>query len=301
MGNYTVYMHTCPNGKRYIGITKKIPDRRWQNGTGYKTQILFYRAIQKYGWDNIEHEILFEGLTEQEAKTKEIELIAQWKTNQCDFGYNLTNGGDGTSGCIPSEETRLKMSNKLRERIVTDETKQKLRQINLGKNMSAESIEKMRESAKNRIVSEEMKQMLRTLRVGCKNTKEQNTKIGIANSKRIISTETKQKISHANKGNKYCVGRVLSEETKSKISNANKGKTHSEEAKSKMIESHSMKRKGVIQIDPETLEVIREFRSAYEAEQILNIKRQGIGQACKGKIKTAYGYIWKYAEVTANA
>lgn len=32
---YTVYMHTTPNGKRYIGITAQTVERRWQNGYGY--------------------------------------------------------------------------------------------------------------------------------------------------------------------------------------------------------------------------------------------------------------------------
>ena len=34
--NYTVYMHICPNGKRYIGITKLKPQERWGNGKSYK-------------------------------------------------------------------------------------------------------------------------------------------------------------------------------------------------------------------------------------------------------------------------
>lgn len=56
--NWCVYMHTNNiNGKRYIGISQN-PKRRWKNGNGYKTQ-LFGKAINKYGWDNFTHEILF--------------------------------------------------------------------------------------------------------------------------------------------------------------------------------------------------------------------------------------------------
>ena len=66
---YTVYKHTCPNGKVYIGITKQKPERRWGiNGRGYKENEYFYRAIQKYGWQNIKHEIIAEGLTEEEDR-----------------------------------------------------------------------------------------------------------------------------------------------------------------------------------------------------------------------------------------
>ena len=72
---YTVYMHICPNNKKYIGITGQEVERRWNHGEGYSHQRLFYRAILKYGWDNIEHKILFTNLSKQEACTKEINLI----------------------------------------------------------------------------------------------------------------------------------------------------------------------------------------------------------------------------------
>lgn len=45
---YSVYMHTTPNNKKYIGITKQKPVKRWQNGGGYKNQPLMWKAIKKY-------------------------------------------------------------------------------------------------------------------------------------------------------------------------------------------------------------------------------------------------------------
>lgn len=66
MGTYTVYKHTSPNGKVYIGITKLSVERRWQEGKNYKTSNHFNNAIKKYGWDNIKHEILFTGLSRSE-------------------------------------------------------------------------------------------------------------------------------------------------------------------------------------------------------------------------------------------
>ena len=58
---YTVYQHKNKiNGKIYIGITSKDPEKRWgHNGYNYKSSSYFYSAIQKYGWDNFEHNILF--------------------------------------------------------------------------------------------------------------------------------------------------------------------------------------------------------------------------------------------------
>ena len=51
--NYTVYMHINKiNDKKYVGITSRTPELRWQNGTAYKRNPHFNAAIQKYGWDN---------------------------------------------------------------------------------------------------------------------------------------------------------------------------------------------------------------------------------------------------------
>ena len=67
--NYKVYKHTNKtNNKVYIGITQQKLEKRWQNGYGYKEQIYFYNAIKKYGWDNFNHELLFDNLTEEQAK-----------------------------------------------------------------------------------------------------------------------------------------------------------------------------------------------------------------------------------------
>lgn len=90
---YVVYEHIFPNGKRYIGISSN-PQRRWANGLGYNHNIYMKRAIQKYGWHNIEHHILFDSLTKSEAEQKEIELIAFYKSTNPKYGYNIDNGGN---------------------------------------------------------------------------------------------------------------------------------------------------------------------------------------------------------------
>lgn len=98
---YTVYMHIAPNEKKYIGITCQKPEERWKkDGRGYfyQSNSHFERAILKYGWDNFEHKILVEGLDESEAKQMEKELITKYNTNNPEFGYNKTGGGDGFLG-----------------------------------------------------------------------------------------------------------------------------------------------------------------------------------------------------------
>lgn len=95
--NYMVYMHTNTiNNKKYVGITfHKNPNRRWGNGEGYKQQKRFYAAIKRYGWYSFVHEIIFDNLTETEAKSLEIKLIAEYNLTDPNYGYNVSIGGDG--------------------------------------------------------------------------------------------------------------------------------------------------------------------------------------------------------------
>lgn len=106
---YTVYMHTSPSGKRYIGITSKNPpEKRWLNGRGYKQNPHFYSAIQLYGWNNFKHEILYNRLIKEEAEQKEVELIAKYQSNDREFGYNIANGGHSSNSF--TEDMKRKMS-----------------------------------------------------------------------------------------------------------------------------------------------------------------------------------------------
>lgn len=100
--HYSVYIHINKvNGKSYVGVTGRYPVKnRWgPNGINYKSQI-FYRAIQKYGWDNFEHIIFASNLTIQEAKEMEVTLIKELKSLVAQNGYNVSEGGDAnTSLC----------------------------------------------------------------------------------------------------------------------------------------------------------------------------------------------------------
>ena len=92
---FIVYEHkNKTNGMRYIGITSCSPNKRWgKNGSHYKKNIHFWNAIQKYGWDGFEHNILYSGLSVQDACAKEKELIEKYQTYNFAFGYNNTKGG----------------------------------------------------------------------------------------------------------------------------------------------------------------------------------------------------------------
>lgn len=103
---FSVYRHTTPSGRVYIGITRQEPERRWQRGYGYVKNIVFSRAIKKYGWDGIKHEILLDGLTEEEAKAAEIRLIAEHRSTEREHGYNVTAGGDSAISRPHTEEEK---------------------------------------------------------------------------------------------------------------------------------------------------------------------------------------------------
>lgn len=91
--NYTVYKHISPNGKQYVGITKQDVIKRWANGEGYKNCTYFYNAIQKYGWENFQHIILYTGLSREEACEIEKNLIEELDLLNPEKGYNLKTGG----------------------------------------------------------------------------------------------------------------------------------------------------------------------------------------------------------------
>lgn len=108
MDNYSVYMHTSPNGKKYIGITGRDPIKRWNSGSGYNSNSSFYSDIKKYGWKNIKHEVLLSGVSKEEAEYWERTLISKYNTMDPKKGYNLNSGGNH-HGSV-SKETRRKIS-----------------------------------------------------------------------------------------------------------------------------------------------------------------------------------------------
>ena len=108
---YSVYKHTAPNGKIYIGVTGKAPEKRWRSG--YKNNSLFSADIAAFGWENITHEVLYTFETKGEAYAKERALIAFYKSNNPIYGYNIAAGGHGATGTKKSAESKEKTRRKL--------------------------------------------------------------------------------------------------------------------------------------------------------------------------------------------
>lgn len=165
---YIVYQHKNKiNGKVYIGITSQKPEQRWgSQGCNYKSSPHFYSAIQKYGWDNFEHNILFTELTKEQACLKEQELIKEYNSMNREFGYNSTSGGDIFT---MNEETKQKISQAMMGNQnnlghpCSEEKKKKISNAQKGREFTEEHKQKLSEAAKNRHVpcSEEKKQILK--------------------------------------------------------------------------------------------------------------------------------------------
>lgn len=147
---FCVYKHTCQiNGKVYVGITSQKPETRWGcEGKNYWHNAYFTNAIQKYGWINFAHEILYNDLSIDEAKQKEIELIELYKSNQREFGYNLSSGGDPGSGTHCSEERKAKIRAGRLGYKCSEETRRKISEAN--KRRSPETIKKIADSRRGK-------------------------------------------------------------------------------------------------------------------------------------------------------
>lgn len=184
--NYKVYIHiNKTNGKRYYGITKQEPKKRWQNGKKYGNNDHFTNAINYYGWDNFDHIVIARGLTEEEAKWLEIELIREFDTTNRDKGYNITKGGEGTNGYKHTEETRKNIGKIHKGKTLSEETRKKLSEAMKGKNSPMKGKTHTEETRKN--ISEAMKG-------------------------KTLSEETRKKLSESHKGKNnpsakriYCV------------------------------------------------------------------------------------------------
>lgn len=175
--SYCVYKHTSPSGKVYIGKTKQKPEIRWRkHGQGYQTNRYFWRAIQKYGWDNFEHKVLFEGLTKEESSIKEQELIKQYNSNNSMYGYNLSSGGDGGREGVPqSEEAKRKVSAANKGRLVGEKNHlygvRKYKEENpfYGKHHSEETKEKISNLLKGKKMSDDFKKKISKAMTGKNN------------------------------------------------------------------------------------------------------------------------------------
>lgn len=132
---FLVYMHVAPNNKKYIGITSKSIEKRWNNGNGYRNNKYFYSAILKYGKDNFKHIVIASDLTKDNACRLEIELIKKYDTTNRKKGFNHSTGGDICAYGVKRSKEYI----------------QKLKAIHIGKKHSEETKRKISNTLKGHI------------------------------------------------------------------------------------------------------------------------------------------------------
>lgn len=138
-GKYVLYEHrNKTNGKRYIGISCNYKQRWNSNGKRYQNSTYFWRAIQKYGWENFTHNILIKDLSREEASELEKAYIKKYKTQNEKYGYNLTAGGTNAPPMLGRKHSEA--------------TKQKMREAALGRVVSKEQRRKQSEKMKGLLV-----------------------------------------------------------------------------------------------------------------------------------------------------
>ena len=189
MGNkkYCVYKLTSPEGKLYIGVTGRALKTRWANGKGYQNCRAIEEAINKFGWDSFKKEVLESGLEKEEAYEKEHYWVTHFKSNEKEYGYNLTNGG-------------------MRGDVHFEETKERIAEQHIGMKTSEETKKLLSEIAKNRPpMSQETKDKLSKANKGRKLTltPEQRQKRSEHSRALVLSEESKRKLAQISKGNTY--------------------------------------------------------------------------------------------------
>jgi hypothetical protein len=148
--DYYVYIHyrkSNPLEPFYVGKGKN--GRAWSE---YDRNPYWKHIVNKD--KGFRCEIVYRGLSEDEAYAKEIFIVALYGRKDLGTGtlVNMTDGGDGSS---PSEETRKKISEAQKGKTPSEETRKKLSESlkgeknpRFGKKHSEETRKKIREAAK---------------------------------------------------------------------------------------------------------------------------------------------------------
>lgn len=189
------------DGKKYIGKTTNNLEKR-KRGHIYdikRSNSYFHRALKKHGENNFKWEVICECETKEILNIMETyKIMVEHSHFSEGKGYNLTWGGDGQSyGFHHKESSKQKISQYqkgIKHRKMLEETKEKLRIINLGKTLTIETKEKISNSNKGRVVIEETKKKIGSKNKGSIRTKESKEVNRIKHLGKKASEQTKWKM-----------------------------------------------------------------------------------------------------------
>ena len=150
------YIRNIINDKLYIGQSIDVYTRLSRHKTDLRSgrdSKHLQKSYNKYGEDNFEFMLLVECQV-NDLDFLEKYYIAEWNTQDEDFGYNLDGGGSKSR--FMSEETKILMSKTRMGHMVSEETKKKISENhadfsgnnnpNFGKTPSEQSRQKSKES-----------------------------------------------------------------------------------------------------------------------------------------------------------
>lgn len=150
-----IYRIICiPNGKSYIGRTVHDPAKRWKQhvckAKRSAVKTLLGHAINKYGESEFQLEILSE-LPEESLDNMECYYAEQYESYVWQGGYNQTECGRGRPYDYKTkEETRKKMGEAQRGKVVSSETRAKLSASMKGRTHCIGRVVSEESKAKNR-------------------------------------------------------------------------------------------------------------------------------------------------------
>ena len=297
---YKIYKHTSPSGKVYIGQTKaKNPISRWKNGGkgyyrinkyGNYQQPAMVNAINKYPWDEWEHEIIDSCESISEANKLEQYYIAKYKSNDPKRGYNITGGGGGHLYQPMSEETKSKLSISIKEKWLNSDylqkqkskphlpmhenTRKALLKVNTGRKCSEETKRKLRESKLNKVLQFSLDGKLLNVFSTAKEA-------GLAINKTITSITNCCK-GKSKKCDQYIF--VFKEDL-------DKNPTLISERVSNL---HVRRSSAISVLQIKDGECVSEYPSITDASELTGISITSISNCLKRNSKSAGGYIWKY-------
>lgn len=189
------------NGKKYVGQTTNIENRKLSHFAPSSKCLKFANAIKKYGKDSFEFEILETIEHENSEILREnlnvLEISYIEKFDSFSNGYNLTPGGNQTNrkGVPLSEEHKQKISNYMKHRVVSAETRLKMSAHQIGKIFSDETKQKIKEKLKGREFSQEHRKNISKSLIGRPTSEKQKETVSKIHKGKILSDETKSKIS----------------------------------------------------------------------------------------------------------
>lgn len=202
-----IYKATSPSGKVYIGqTTQSLRIRMYShrslsaNTNSRSYNLKFARAIRKYGFDQMQWEIL-----EKDIPIEKLDDLERFYISHYDSfrnGYNSDLGGIKNSrGFKHSEDSKKLMSESKKGKSVSAKTKSKISKTLRGRKLTEEHAHNIGLASSKRRHSDETKEKLRDIRLGKKHTDLSKRKVSIANKGRLTG--------ESNPSSKLCAQEVI--------------------------------------------------------------------------------------------